>query len=96
MEAKHTPGPWDNIADRGFIIASNNRVVCQMWSKHEDDFDNHEANAALIAAAPDLLSALRQMRSTLGMIDVSEGDLGDAEEAMRIAATAIAKAEGRE
>lgn len=54
---KHTPGPWKNID--GIIHASaTDQAVCQMWNKYEDDFRNHEANAALIEAAPELAEAL--------------------------------------
>lgn len=35
-------------------------LICQMWDKFEEDFPNAEANARLIAAAPDLLAALRR------------------------------------
>ena len=51
---KHTPGPWVLDADEGgwTLLAPNNyHDVCS--------FDAGEADAHLIAAAPDLLNALR-------------------------------------
>ena len=66
MTAKHTPGPWRAVpgcpewtveADgRGEVW--NVAVVCDDC----DDSDT-EANARLIAAAPDLLAALKDMRA---------------------------------
>jgi len=48
---EHTHGPWH--ASRKFVYVSdiNNRCIAEV-------FDRHEANARLIAAAPDLLDAI--------------------------------------
>ena len=57
METKHTPGPWRYEAGTKTIRAAReNYWLCSM-----DSFDgavDHEANARLIAAAPELLAAL--------------------------------------
>ena len=54
---QHTPGPWfsadthecpDVMADGGFLIAKTRGINC-------------EANARLIAAAPDMLAALQDI-----------------------------------
>lgn len=58
-ETQPTPGPWTNEA--GMIVAPDGEVVCQLWSKREEDYENAEANGRLIAAAPDLLEALKAM-----------------------------------
>jgi hypothetical protein len=65
-QAKHTPGPWA-ANDDGLVLGNLDNyegeapLVCTCGSA--DDFnmepDLHLANARLIAAAPDLLAALR-------------------------------------
>lgn len=70
MSAKHTPGPWKVIAERSandafvFEIAevSSYRVIpdrADTFSEEGDAF----ADASLIAAAPDLLNAVRFLLS---------------------------------
>lgn len=56
---KHTPGPW-KVEDGGFVGGPvGYGRVCQFWNKFEEDFQNADANAQLVAAAPDLLSKVR-------------------------------------
>jgi hypothetical protein len=69
--AKHTPGPWDIVQDAPlnprarFNIGSRGpgglaTYVCTIKTEKHLALDgNEEANARLIAAAPDLLEALR-------------------------------------
>lgn len=82
--SKHTPGPWrtdENDHDAPYqnirIEAEKNRTVCIVWV---DDAPDHafnaeqEANARLIAAAPDLLDALKAASNyidTLGGVSQS-------------------------
>jgi hypothetical protein len=80
---KHTPGPWViHEIDSGFAISHHKQpnphfhIAEMMWSD-----DQSEADARLIASAPDLLAALKK-------INVGEGW------AAHIARAAIAKAEG--
>jgi hypothetical protein len=93
---QHTPGPW-SLEDRGtkFIVSKPGdgyitREVCRMDSSTMAAFAQ-EANARLIAAAPDLLEALQAIAS----IDVHSA-LTEAEaDAIHAAASAaIAKATG--
>jgi len=60
METKHTPGPWRYEAGTKTIRAAReNYWLCSM-----DSFDgavDHEANARLIAAAPELLAACEDL-----------------------------------
>lgn len=49
---KHTPGPWD--LQETLISHGSKRPLARIWNEHE----NWEANARLIAAAPELLAAL--------------------------------------
>jgi hypothetical protein len=63
MSATFTPGPWRQVERSPFVYASNNdgfnrwsALLQADWSACEQD--ELEANARLIAAAPDLLAAL--------------------------------------
>lgn len=98
LDAGHTPGPWTAYEYAGGWWVSNltddsGPMVCVgSWP------DDREANARLIAAAPDLLEALDSgtLNILLGMIE----DSGDAEMwekarwFMGQRDTAIAKARG--
>lgn len=81
----HTPGPWEALWPKfdSVIVDDEERVIASVsFSDHGDK--ECEANAWLIAAAPELLSALKFLL-----------ELG-ADDDRRIAAEqAIAKAEGR-
>lgn len=68
--SKHTPGPWqanvtrECISDAGdcyshWNIRSDNSTVCCIY--HGDHNETNEANARLIAAAPDLYETLCRM-----------------------------------
>lgn len=97
MATSHTPGPWE--ADRVAVWARERRHLICFVETFRGDEDNAEAeaNARLIAAAPDLLAALHD----LAPVAVSAGKLvgsgNNAEIVKRIGAAraAIAKAEGR-
>ena len=89
----HTPGPWGYVYD-GSSIWSVGRdddpqeariAAVQKCSKGEYGWQEAGANAALIAAAPDLLAALKELKARCIILDEC-GPLVDA---------AIAKAEGR-
>jgi len=92
--SKHTPGPW-KVEHRGYkyIVSKSRdgyitRDVCRMDGSTMAAFAQ-EANARLIAAAPELLEALKD---ALQLLEVYGGDF---EEATRNQArAAIAKAEG--
>jgi len=53
--AKHTPGPWRVSGKQSIRCESGNGYIAKT------NWDNGEANARLIAAAPDLLAALEQI-----------------------------------
>lgn len=57
MEMKHTPGPWRTT---GSLISNESRVLVASLSGASDD-DVEAANARLIAAAPELLAALKEV-----------------------------------
>jgi hypothetical protein len=106
-DMKHTPGPWfeptESAAKYGFprwdIIAKDGDGV-QYIAKAlpvEASKEKRQANARLIAAAPDLLSASNRLVYAVSMA-IQEGKISaDAilEHEMRAVYDAIAKAEGR-
>ena len=55
----HTPGPWW-IDDDGFVASGNGETYVTVADPHcnNQDIDEREANARLIAKAPDLKAAL--------------------------------------
>lgn len=80
----HTPGPWTK--DRNRIIDRNGEEIARV-SYGQSGFV--QANARLIAAAPELLEALRAFVKARDMVGWSEGEcdlwLGPAWEAARAA-----------
>ena len=87
----HTPGPWVvERADDAYCIANVGNLVimpCGGKVKH----DNAEADARLIAAAPDLLEALEQVCRIWDHHCDAHGDGTPSEAHARVRA-AIAKA----
>lgn len=76
-EAKHTPGPWRIIKNKGSIISPQSVLhakkfpfeitgsdfrPCAVYSDGKLNRGTAKANAKLIAAAPDILVALIAMR----------------------------------
>lgn len=56
----HTPGPW-HLGGNGFIVyAANGYAICDVKTFHGRS-NADAANAMLIAAAPELLAALKEM-----------------------------------
>jgi hypothetical protein len=99
--ATHASGPW-SISDRDpqrdqFYVFSQDftgqdHLVATVTSR--EDPDEHEANARLVAAAPELLDALSGMVGLVQLIQAREPELQQNHrfiEALRV----IAKAEGR-
>lgn len=110
-ETKHTPGPWE-VGGQAFRViahfdglgfweianAAPTKIVGESGMTYDAGGDV-EANARLIAAAPDLLEALEEIRDMLwSRPDISDRLrplMGFAEEATnQKAARAIAKAKG--
>ena len=104
MEAKHTPGPWV-IADGGPIIADSQNMIAvtlDMFDSNEDlstwiqtrvTRPEREANARLIAAAPELLEALEELVTALDYA-VTRRSRARRDAAVKSARAAIAKARG--
>ena len=84
----HTPGPWEAIgpwvtSDAGMLL-----IVGSMETGKWQDDATREANARLIAYAPDLLSACEAL-----MVAIQQEDPWDSE-AAGLARAAITKARG--
>lgn len=82
---QHTPGPWrvQGTGIWGGHADGLERLIAGLWT-HYVGQQQTEANARLIAAAPELLEALKALLSP------------DAEGDVDMAIAAIRKAEGRE
>lgn len=101
-KAEHTPGPWivrhgatDSVIHassvNGNIACVYGYVVHGSGTKSMSKAGQREANAALIAAAPDLLAALQRIADSDGFNGGTwVGEL------QRIARAAIANAEERQ
>ena len=59
MESKHTPGPWAKIG--ASIVNAENRNTVAFAVERDGDSATQDANARLIAAAPDLLRELDRL-----------------------------------
>lgn len=90
MNTKHTAGPWkiDDALDLPLAVIQDNEMGEGIAELGERTPEN-EANARLIAAAPELLEALQEMMSRYG----SKNSGFDNEETAK-ARAAIAKAKG--
>lgn len=74
---RHTPGPWSIVRRDGNRVDINSapdetpewQGLAQVWVRMEDEAEDCEdglANARLIAAAPDLLAALKAAEHFIG------------------------------
>lgn len=89
-KAKHTPGPWRVCTRSAWRIrdASDNTVSCT--GNDSALAGKHEADARLIAAAPEMYEALKDAHRVLTKAGMSDAiDLDYIEEV-------LAKAEGRD
>ena len=89
----HTPGPWhvgdeDMVADGPFICAGST-MIADVWCGLPGD--TFKANARLIAAAPDLLAALKHVEICASCAQADWGACPGGRQAL----AAIARAEGR-
>jgi hypothetical protein len=87
----HTAGPWFVSNEDGEVYSVTNHRTIAMVLQAED-FD---ANARLIAAAPDLLEALKEATLALDGLTKGEGVFKPIEQTIKVAQAAIAAAEGR-
>ena len=86
MKQKHTPGPWNIGINNGKYIV----VPVPEDSATDIECGKNEANARLIASAPDLLAALEELCADKYLSDPINADR------MANARAALAKARGEE
>jgi hypothetical protein len=95
----HTPGPW--VLDRGangdMLVTSLHESpdddVCHVYGGNAGDDDRAQADARLIAAAPELLAALLDVLPDLSHYASTHGPGPDRR--LAVARAAIAKATGQ-
>lgn len=98
---KHTPGPWSVLYSSNVypsIHGKDSAPVATLYAHtpnrcEHDVFDNSEANARLIAAAPELFEALEYSLNTLTVVLNDTPDVGLLNIKAKIE-NAIAKARG--
>ena len=97
----HTPGPWDIEKCPEAQAVTDGRDWPWLVTYNDGEYEGHlalvqtqnaEANARLIAAAPDLLEALEGIAALLEQL----GFVSDASLTVGAARAAIAKAKGEE
>lgn len=108
MSAQHTPGPWSlntqyaDIEVRGPAESGVLVTVMAPWGIAADGPNPQPANARLIAAAPELLEALKELSAMYastwdrvgGDLVMMGGGIERFEAAHQVARDAIAKAAG--
>ncbi len=109
MSTKHTPGPWNRgygnfIYEGKFDRTVQQRLiaVCEPTNKTREDWEEVFSNASLIAAAPDMLDALKIARYELSSCQAAIHLRGGfapayvkgAQAALKVIDAAIAKAAG--
>lgn len=76
-EAAHTPGPWvtdrTTVEDKLAVRAADNKFAICIFEAFVKD---HEANARLCAAAPDLYDALSDMVANESMVEAAHAKAG--------------------
>ena len=89
MTQTHTPGPWRTV-DKTRIEAEGFGLIAALRGESSPHYDTElDANAHLIAAAPDLLEAAEAIESAL------DGVVCDYEPQIMALRAAIAKARGQ-
>ncbi len=97
--SKHTPGPWSDRNGRIFKTDHQELTIANVGRAFDGDYS--PANARLIAAAPDLLEALRKALPAIVQCERAHRNIGAAvgqgefQRALDAALAAIAKAEGK-
>lgn len=99
--SKHTLGPWvvtrvskSTILKDIYVSAGSERIARVVVPATASSIDEYEANARLIAAAPDLLEALRELEEAARCVQAGEWDRSSIDVERRKARAAIAKATG--
>jgi len=90
MSEQHTPGPWVVEKTDGYVVCELTAGWCVVATEADPNKYSPEADARLIAAAPELLAALEDL------LDICDGDPGEPAEfqAASRARDAVVKATG--
>lgn len=99
MTTQHTPGPWYRSPNGDYITDSNNCYVAQVTGASELAKPTAHANARLIAAAPEMLDALKALTlvvETLGHLGLAKECSYDLIKNAEYGRYVIAKATGKE
>lgn len=95
MTAKHTPGPWahHNTPTPFIYVNAGGLPICQIYTStaHGQSMGEQFANARLIAAAPELLEALKACAAVCAGETMNKRGLISALEQAR---AALAKCQG--
>ena len=95
----HTPGPWHIDTEDGGarILDDDELIIAGIYGFSAPDRDGQEdANARLIAAAPDLLAALKGLLESIQDVERETNTMyGTLDGALADARAAIAKAESK-
>lgn len=86
--SKHTPGPWSVREDIGAVFDRDGLPIATGGS---ESYEEYQANARLIAAAPELLEACKQAYDVIDDMD-GPWNLDRIYNTLKVA---IAKAEGK-
>ena len=92
-----TPGPWQwcHYNGRPRVAASSRNIADILMTNRRVDGSDANADANLIAAAPEMYEALKMAKSALDELVTSEFATGAIFEAYEFADAALAKAEGK-
>ncbi len=95
MNATHTPGPWkvNSSWSNDLGVVADDRLVAMVTNDEDRPIDDAEqlANARIMAAAPELLAALKLAVRVMQDNGIDESMAGEFD----VFTDAIAKAEGR-
>jgi hypothetical protein len=98
--AKHTPGPWhvgcEDRHDQPQVLSMCGELIAVVAHECVKQPPELQANARLIAAAPDMYEALKRIsKATSDGLDHTR-DVAVLERCIRLAQSVTAKAEGRD
>jgi hypothetical protein len=96
---KHTPGPWARTGCGQHVhihAKSDSKAFKAVLIATVEDPKGESGNPALIAAAPDLLAALRHLVHQLEWHISNNADFGADRQRVREAKTIIARIEGEQ
>jgi hypothetical protein len=95
MSTKHTRGPLAVGVLGDYVATKSGHIFTEVPYPESADAEERRANARLIAAAPELLEALKSVIAWAEAYEATGPRAKDQEERCAFARAAIAKAEGK-